>query len=84
MRIPPVVTYLALRTGLLLAFAAALYALGMRGPLLLAVALLVSSVVAIPLLSRQRDAVSARVASRVERTRERLAEAERSEDDDPR
>lgn len=81
MQIPPIVVYLALRTVLLLAVGGILALLGLRGLPLAALALLLSSALALPLLSRRRDAVSARLTSRVERTRSRLDEAAGSEDD---
>ena len=81
MQVPPIVGYLAVRTALLVAVGAVLALFGLRGIALVVVALVVSSIVALPLLSRRRDAVSAGLTGRMERTRLRLDEAARSDDE---
>ncbi len=73
--------YLALRTALLVAVGAILALFGLRGIPLIVLALVISSILALPLLSRRRDAVSAGLSSRVERTRRRLDEAASSDDE---
>ncbi|MBB2909044.1 hypothetical protein FHS43_000290 [Streptosporangium becharense] len=59
----PVVVYTASRLGLLAVSLGVLYLLGLRHPLILLVAaFLVSGVASYVLLSKQRDAVSERIA----------------------
>ncbi|MFF5210280.1 DUF4229 domain-containing protein [Streptosporangium sp. NPDC000396] len=61
----PVIVYTASRLGLLLVSLGVLYLLGLRQPfVLLVVALLVSGVASYVLLSKQRDAVSERIAKK--------------------
>lgn len=81
----PVLTYTVLR---LLVFATALgvlYLLGARGVLLLGLALLVSGLSSLWLLSAQRDAMSAALHGRAQGFRGRLDAGAASEDvdDDP-
>ncbi len=67
----------------LLLFVAALGLLrlaGLRGVLLFAFAVLVSGLASFWLLSRQRDAMSARLVGRVDRMRRRIDDAAASED----
>ena len=78
----PVLVYLAARAALLAAVAGVGDLAGLRGPLLLLVAVLVSGLASLVLLNRQRDAVSVSVAERARRARERLDEGARGEDDD--
>lgn len=74
----------------LLLFAATfgvLYLLGARGFLAIALAVLISGLIAFVLLSRQRDALSGAVTGMVRRTRDfgsRLDEGAAAEDDDAR
>ncbi len=59
-----------------------LYVVGARGLLLLGLAVLISGIVSFVLLSRQRDAMSGAITSRIGNFRERLDEGARGEDDD--
>jgi hypothetical protein len=78
----PVVGYTLARSLLFLASAGVLYLLQLRGVWLLLGAIVVSGLASYALLSRQRDAMSAAVAERVERTRRRIDEGAGSEDED--
>ncbi|WP_406319243.1 DUF4229 domain-containing protein [Streptosporangium sp. NBC_01639] len=63
----PVFVYTASRLGLLAVTIGVLYLLGLRQPLILLVAaFLISGVASYVLLSKQRDAVSARIAKKRE------------------
>ena len=77
----PILAFFMLRTGLLVAVAVVLWAIGLNGALALLIALVVSSLLSLKLLSKQRDAVSAAIAARVDRTRGRLNAAAASEDE---
>ncbi|WP_055479052.1 DUF4229 domain-containing protein [Sphaerimonospora mesophila] len=66
----PVVVYTLSRLGLFAVALGVLYLVGMRSLLLLAVALLVSGLASYVLLSKQRDAVSQRIAGNRRRARE--------------
>ena len=77
----PVLRFLALRTALLVAALLLLWAVGLRGVPALLLALLISSAVSIFALSRQRDAVSGTIDTRVSRMRRRLDDAAASEDE---
>ena len=59
-----------------------LYVVGARGLLLIGLAVLVSGIVSFIVLSRQRDAMSGAITSRITNFRERLDEGTRAEDDD--
>jgi Mn2+/Fe2+ NRAMP family transporter len=59
-----------------------LYLVGARGLLLFGLALLVSGIVSFIVLSRQRDAMSGAITSRISDFRQRLDEGTRAEDDD--
>jgi Mn2+/Fe2+ NRAMP family transporter len=59
-----------------------LYLVGARGLLLFGLALLVSGIVSFIVLSRQRDAMSGAITSRISNFRQRLDEGTRAEDDD--
>lgn len=59
-----------------------LYFAGARGLLLLGLALLASGIASYVLLSRQRDAMSGSVVSRLGSLRARIDEGARAEDDD--
>jgi hypothetical protein len=74
--------YTVSRLALFAATAGVLYLVGARGFLLLALAILISGIISFVLLSRQRDAVSARVTARAARMRENLAEGAAREDTD--
>jgi uncharacterized membrane protein len=72
--------YTLLRVLLLLVVAALLWIAGMRGFWLLLVAIFVSGVVSVFVLSRSRDAASASVANRVSQVRQRMNERTAAED----
>jgi uncharacterized membrane protein len=74
------VVYNALRLGLFAACLGLAALAGLRSILLIAVALLVSGVLAYFLLDRQRRAMAEELAVRVERSRQRLAERTARED----
>lgn len=78
-----VLAYTAARVALFAATAGVFYLLGARGLLLLAVSLLVSGLVSVVLLSRQRDAVSAAVLAGINAQRRRFEAARTREDNDP-
>jgi hypothetical protein len=59
-----------------------LYLVGARGLLLLGLALVISGIVSFVLLSRQRDAMSSALTSRIGSFRNRLDGGTRAEDDD--
>jgi Protein of unknown function (DUF4229) len=59
-----------------------LYMVGARGLLLIGLAVLISGIVSFIVLSRQRDAMSGAITSRISKFRERLDEGTRAEDDD--
>jgi Protein of unknown function (DUF4229) len=59
-----------------------LYVVGARGLLLIGLAVLISGIVSFILLSRQRDAMSGAITSRISNFRQRLDEGTRAEDDD--
>jgi hypothetical protein len=74
--------YTVLRLALFGVVLGLLYLAGIGGILLIALAALISGVVSYVLLSRQRDAMSGAVASRLHMVRSRLDEGARAEDDD--
>jgi hypothetical protein len=78
----PVIIYSLSRLALFGATAGVLFLVGARGPLLLALAVLISGIVSFVLLSRQRDAVSSSVTERAARMRRSLAEGTAREDTD--
>ena len=59
-----------------------LYLVGARQLLLIGLALVLSGIISFVLLSRQRDAMSTALASRITRFRRRLDAGARAEDDD--
>jgi Mn2+/Fe2+ NRAMP family transporter len=59
-----------------------LYVVGARGLLLIGLAVLISGIVSFVVLSRQRDAMSGAITSRIGNFRQRLEEGTRAEDDD--
>jgi hypothetical protein len=77
----PVVVYTLARLAIFLAVAAVLYALGARSLLLIVLAALISGLLSLRLLARQRDAVAARLADRPERRGARLDDAASAEDE---
>jgi Mn2+/Fe2+ NRAMP family transporter len=82
------IAYTTARILLFVAAAGLLYLVGARGLLLLGLALLVSGIASYVLLSRQRDAMSGAIASRLHGLRglrglgRRLDAGTRAEDDD--
>lgn len=76
----PVLVYTTSRLLVLVVALTVLGFLGLRGIALLLVAVVVSGLASYVLLSKQRDAMSAAVVSRAERTRLRMKEATESED----
>lgn len=77
----PFLLYTVARIAMFLAVAGVLYLMGARGLLLLLIAVVVSGLLSFIVLDRLRDAVSARVANRVDAARERRAQAAAAEDD---
>jgi hypothetical protein len=77
-----VIVYTVSRLALFGATAGVLFLVGARGFLLLALAVLISGIISFVLLSRQRDALSAKVTDRATRMRENLAEGAAREDTD--
>jgi Protein of unknown function (DUF4229) len=77
----PTLAYTSARILLFLAALGLLYLTGARGLLLVALALLISGVVSFVVLSRQRDAMSGALTSRLRGFRERLDEGAGAEDD---
>jgi len=61
---------------------AVLYFVGARGLLLVGLALVISGIISFVVLSRQRDAMSGAITSRIGSFRERLDAGSRAEDDD--
>lgn len=74
--------YTSARILLLVVVLGVLYLIGARSWLLIALGLVVSGVVSLLLLSRQRDAMSGAITSRLSSFRQRLDEGARREDDD--
>ncbi|HEV7930980.1 MAG TPA: DUF4229 domain-containing protein [Actinomadura sp.] len=77
-----VLLYSAARLLLFVVTAGLLFLLGARGLLLVALAILISGLISVVLLARQRDAMSSAVASGV-RTRRRRFEEARTREDEP-
>jgi Protein of unknown function (DUF4229) len=75
-----ILKYTTLRLLLFVAAAALLYLVGLRGFLLLIVALLVSGVVSLVVLSRSRDDVSSAISNRVSEVNRRIDERAAAED----
>jgi Mn2+/Fe2+ NRAMP family transporter len=75
-------SYTLLRVLLFFAALILIYFSGARGLLLFALALLASGIVSFVLLSRQRDAMSGALTTRLRGFRERLDDGTRAEDDD--
>ena len=74
--------YTAARILLFAAVLGLLYLVGARGLLLVGLALVISGIVSFIVLSRQRDAMSGAISSRIGHVRERLDEGAQAEDDD--
>jgi Protein of unknown function (DUF4229) len=74
--------YTSARLLLLIAALGVFYLAGARGLLLLVLAAAVSGLISLVVLSRQRDAMSGALFSRVREFRERLDTGARSEDQD--
>jgi hypothetical protein len=77
----PVVVYTSARIAIFVVVAAVLAVAGMRGVLLLAVAVVVSGLLSFVMLGRQRDAMSQAVVQRGSRLRQRMQEATEAEDE---
>ena len=77
----PMLAYTSARILLFLAALGLLYLAGARRLLLVALALVISGIVSFVVLSRQRDAMSGVLVSRLRGFRERLDDGERAEDD---
>jgi hypothetical protein len=75
-------TYSLARILLFVATVGILYLVGARGLLLIAAALVVSGIISFVVLSRQRDAMSGAISSRIGGFRQRLDEGTRAEDDE--
>ncbi len=76
------IAYTGMRLLLFIVALIVLYLLGARAFWLVGLALLISGVMSLLLLSRQRDAMSGALASSVRSFRTRLDEGSRSEDED--
>lgn len=86
---PPALTYTSARILLFVVALGLLYLAGARGLLLAALALLVSGIASLVLLSRQRDAMSSSLTARLRGARARASEfsqridqGAKAEDDD--
>jgi hypothetical protein len=75
-----ILRYTTLRLLLFVAAAALLYLVGLRGFILLIVALLVSGMVSLVVLSRSRDDVSSAISHRVSEVNRRMDERAAAED----
>jgi Protein of unknown function (DUF4229) len=76
------IAYTTARILIFVAVTGLLYLAGAQGLLLLGLALLVSGILSYVILSRQRDAMSAAITSRIQGFRGRLDSGTRAEDDD--
>ncbi len=76
------VAYSSARILLFAATLGVLYLIGARGLLLIGLALVISGTISFVVLSRQRDAMSGAITSRIGGFRRRLDEGTRAEDDD--
>jgi len=74
--------YTAARILLFAVILGLLYLVGARGLLLVGLALVISGIISFIVLSRQRDAMSGAISSRLSRARARLDDGTRSEDED--
>jgi hypothetical protein len=73
-------TYTLARLALVGVAAGVLWLVGLRGPVLIVIAFLVSGVLSLVVLARQRGALAQTVDARARRIRDRMAEAEAAED----
>jgi membrane protein implicated in regulation of membrane protease activity len=73
-------TYTLARLGLVAVAAGVLWLIGLRGPVLVVLAFVISGLVSFVVLARQRGALARTVESRASRIRDRMAEAEAAED----
>jgi hypothetical protein len=78
----PALAYTSARVLLFVAALGALYLVGARGLLLLGLTAVVSGLISFVALSRQRDAMSGALFSRVREFRDRIDDGARSEDHD--
>lgn len=76
------IAYTTARILLFVVVTGLLYLTGFRSVLLLGLALLISGIISYVLLSRQRDAMSSAITSRLQGFRGRLDSGTRAEDDD--
>ncbi len=76
------IAYTTARILLFVVVTGLLYLAGAQGLLLLGLALLISGIISYVLLSRQRDAMSSAITSRLQGFRGRLDSGSRAEDDD--
>jgi Mn2+/Fe2+ NRAMP family transporter len=76
------IAYTAARVLLFAIMLGLLYVVGARGLLLFGLALGISGIISFVVLSRQRDAMSGAITSRIGNFRERLDEGTRAEDRD--
>jgi len=74
--------YTLLRLLIFLAAAVVLALVGMRGIELIVVALFVSAIISLPLLSRVRDRMSSSLTGRIDKFRAGLNEGTKAEDSD--
>jgi hypothetical protein len=75
-------SYTVLRLLIFFAAALVLALFGVHGITLLVVALVISALISLPLLSKLRDRMSTSLSGRVDRFQARLDEGTRAEDDD--
>ena len=74
--------YTAARILLFVVVLGLLYLVGARGLLLVGLGLVISGIISFIVLSRQRDAMSGAISSRISHVRGRHDEGSRSEDED--
>ena len=74
--------YSSARLLLLVVVLGLLYVIGARGLLLVGLALAISGIISFVVLSRQRDAMSGAITSRIGSFRQRLDEGTRAEDEE--
>jgi hypothetical protein len=77
----PVIAFLWMRTALLIGVALVLMLIGLRGVPAILLALVISSILSIFVLNRQRDLVSGAVDRRLRGLRQRVQDAAASEDE---
>ncbi|MEP7026145.1 MAG: DUF4229 domain-containing protein [Actinomycetota bacterium] len=77
----PTLSYTSARILLFVGALLVLYFAGARGALLLALAIVVSGVISLVVLSRQRDQMSGAIVTRFRDMRTRLDEGAKAEDD---